>query len=141
MSANAQAGPETGKISRLAYGGLLGYTIMNLCAAFCFKECAADQAHTWLYFAAGNVFGPVSLIFLMWVYAELKANMAAALCMGAGAISTQVAFWAVYQTQLAPWQWLGVGLAIGGGILLIFGKPPTPLAVRPAPEKAMERLS
>lgn len=130
--------PANGRISPMAFWGLLGYTIMNLCAAFCFKECAADQAHTWFYFVIGNIFGPLSLIFLMWVYSTLKANLAAALSMGIGAISTQAAFWAVYHTQMAPWQWLGVGLAIAGGILLISGTRLTPLAVRPDPKKALE---
>jgi multidrug transporter EmrE-like cation transporter len=111
------------------------YSILNLLASFCFKECGTDAGRTWFYFIVGNCFGPLSLIFLMRVYAGMDANVAAALSMGLGAISVQVGFWLVYHVQLMPLQWAGIALAIVGGIIAVRGKArPQPAGVREAGE-------
>lgn len=110
-------------IPKRAISGLFLYAFFNLLASFCFKECAADTAHTWHYFIAGNTFGPLSLIFLMWVYSGMNANMASALTMGLCSISVQVAFWLVYHVSLTRWQWAGVAVAILGAIIAVSGRP------------------
>ena len=115
---------ESDRISMRSICGLLMYTILNLLASLCFKECGTDAGHTWSYFFIGNIFGPLSLIFLMWVYAGMNANLAAALSMGVGAISVQIAFWLVYDVRLTPLQWTGIALAVMGGIITVSGKPP-----------------
>lgn len=110
-------------LSRQVAWGMLGCTAMNLLASFCFKECATDADRTWIYFIAGNIFGPLSLIFLMWVYAGMNANLAAALTMGLGSVSVQIAFAIVYHVHLTWLQWGGIILAIIGGIVAVWETP------------------
>lgn len=111
------------KKSASAALSLLGYTIFNLLASFCFKECGTDAEHTWRYFVLGNVFGPFSLVFLMWFYSRTNANLAAALSMGIGAVTVQAAFWLVYSVRLTPAQWAGIALAVAGAIVAVSGDP------------------
>ncbi len=107
MKSMERSGRDVGRVFPVAGWGLLGYSLLGLAANFCFKECGTHPDRTWFYFILGNTFGPLSLIFLMGVYARMNANLAAALSMGLSAISVQVAFWWVYKTHLAPIQWLG----------------------------------
>lgn len=113
------------RISPQACVGLAGYTLLGLVSNFCFKECGTNPDRMWFYFILGNTFGPLSLIFLMWVYARMHANLVAALSMGLSAVSVQVAFWWVYKTHLVPIQWAGIGLAIIGGLVAVSGNPAT----------------
>lgn len=117
-------------------GDLTGFMVLNLAAAFCFKECGTDTRHSWLYFTIGNTVGPLSLIFLMRVYAVMNANLAAALVLGLSAISIQLAFGMVYRARLAPMQWGGIALAIAGGILAVAGRASGRPAGTSVPESA-----
>ncbi len=99
--------------------GLAIYLLLNVAATICFKESGTDAERTWFYFMIGNIFGPLSLIFLMQVYSSMDANLGAALAMGLGAVSAQACFWLVYAVTLSTLQWIGIGMVIGGAVIAV----------------------
>ena len=113
--------PSKPALSR-AVSGLILYSILNTISSLCYKECGTNVAHTWLFFTVGIALGMVSLIFIMWVYAGMNANLGGALLMGISAIAVQGTFWLVYNVQLTPLQWIGVALSIVGGVMAVAGK-------------------
>jgi multidrug transporter EmrE-like cation transporter len=105
-----------------SYLWLIIFVILNTLASLCFKESGTSPTHGWQYFMVGNIFGPLSLIFLMLAYGRLNLNIASALAIGGSALVIQVTFWLVYGTHLTPLQWGGIALAIIGAVLAGWGK-------------------
>jgi len=105
-----------------AVSGVVLFSIMNAMASLCFKECGTNAAHTWSLFIAGNALGMLSLIFIMWVYAGMNANLGGALLTGFSAMAVQFAFWLVYGAHMTPLQWVGVTLSIISAVMAVLGK-------------------
>lgn len=101
--------------------GLTGFIVLNLLVTFCIKESGTNVEHTWLFFWLACVFGPLSVVFLMWFYGSMNPNLAAALAMGISSGSIQVGFWLVYHASLTPSQWLGIALVTVGGVVCVSG--------------------
>jgi len=116
----ADGGVPCGDLARAGFG-LAIYLLLNVAATICFKESGTDAERTWFYFVIGNIFGPLSVIFLMQVYSSMDANLGAALAMGLAAVSAQACFWLVYAVTLSALQWIGIGMVIGGAVIAVSG--------------------
>jgi len=109
---------------------LAGFLLLNIAASFCFKESGTNQVLKWHYLILGNIFGPLSLIFLMSAYARMNVGIAAAIAVCGSSVTVQIAFWQVYHTQLTSAQWAGIALATAGAALAVLADKPrtTPAA-------------
>lgn len=100
-----------------------GFFVLNTLAGVCFKECGTDAEHTWRYFFVGNTLGPLSLIFMMMVFARLNANLTSALVAGGSSVLVQVVFWLAYHAHMATSQWAGIALVLVGAVVAVVGGP------------------
>lgn len=96
---------------------MIGYCVLGVAAALCFKEGGSDSSSRTFYFIVGNAFGVASTALLMGVYARMNVNLAMVLAVSGNFLLVQAAFWLLYHSPLTSLQCAGI-LLVGVGIVI-----------------------
>lgn len=96
----------------------LSYWAFQVVAAVMFKYGSMSEA-LWLpMFAAGNVIGGSSIIFMMRLYRSMNPNVVLGVCVGGAFLCAQTGVAIMFRSVLEPAQWLGL-IAITAGMVAL----------------------
>ena len=102
----------------MPYGSILAFFVLQVAAGLVFKYGSLHKEYWWHGFIVGNVFGIISIYFLMRVYHDLNPNLGEAICRGGRFVLLQVAFVLAFQSRLDLVQWAGIGMIVAGIVIV-----------------------
>lgn len=93
---------------------LMIFWIMQVIAQLFFKWGSATDAR-WIWgFLGGNLFGFSSIWLLMLMYKTMNPNIALGIATGGALLLSQIIMFMVFNSKVAPLQWVGiVAIAVG----------------------------
>lgn len=97
------------------------YLLFQMIAVLLYKWGSTDPKYYWWGFVIGNIFSFASIFSFMYVHKGLHPNIALAVCTGGAFVICQTALYVFYKQALAPWQWCGLAVILGGILLVAFG--------------------
>ena len=98
---------------------LVCFMVANTWSSIQFKLASASSGKTALWhFVAGNVIGFLGPVALTFALKHGKPNLIYAMCFGGAFALLQLVSWRLFEQQLTPFQWAGIG-CVGVGIILL----------------------